>query len=85
MNLEKSLLRNFAKHLPVEYRQNIHSIWDVMILGQHHGLPTRLLDWSYSPLVALHFAIASLENMDQDVKIIYIYKEYLCQKKFFGE
>ena len=65
VNLERHLLRNFKKyaHRSVVERD---SLWHWLSVAQHFGLPTRILDWTYSPFIAMHFATASIDKFDVD-------------------
>ena len=81
--MEPVILRNFTKYATIEDPKVGESVWRQMIVGQHHGLPTRLLDWSYSVLVALHFATSGepLDTMgDHDCAMWRIDIEELNQK-----
>jgi hypothetical protein len=64
-NMEKNLIKQckkYAKRHVVEQDTE----WHWLSVAQHHGLPTRLLDWTYSPLIALHFATVELDKYEDD-------------------
>jgi FRG domain len=65
VNVERPLLRSFRKYaepgsIPAE------TLWVRLSVAQHHGLPTRVLDWTVSPKVAVHFATAEEDHYDKD-------------------
>ncbi|MBV8475472.1 MAG: FRG domain-containing protein [Acidobacteria bacterium] len=63
--LEPHLLRSFRKYAQTTAIAG-ESAWKWLALAQHHGLPTRLVDWTWSPLVALHFVTADTNRYEED-------------------
>ena len=79
--LETTLIHEFGDFSQPYLHMQPGSYLDWLILAQHHGMPTRCLDWTSNPLVALFFAVNDEDSSQPGVVHLNSIDEIFYQRK----
>jgi len=75
---EKAIMRSFKNYAHGALTGKA-DLFEWLTLAQHHGCPTRVMDFTYSPLVALHFATSDPSKDDED-GVVYCVEPKKCME-----
>ena len=73
VELEYKILTRFKQRSLPFHSNPLRDDWETLFFMQHYGIPTRLLDWTENPFIALYFAVMNLEYESENNTIHYKY------------
>ena len=75
---EQRLLKVFKHRAYPFIKDYLNSDIELLTIGQHHGLPTRVLDWTKNPLVGIYFAVeepfTEEDEKDTNYSMLFVYE-----------
>jgi hypothetical protein len=71
--IEKQMLDHFDRAVAAYQASPPTSRWELCALAQHHGMATRLLDWTYNPLAALWFALDKPAASEHTYAVVWMF------------